>query len=204
MPRPKTFDPDRALTKAMDVFRAHGYGATHMKRIAEHVGVSRSSLYATFGDKRALFLSGLREDARTCRTSPILDPETAASPRQAIIDLFESTFAEGGGAAPPAIILLIRTALELVPDDPDVSAVVQDELAFLEDNIRRGIERGIARGEIDRNVDAARAASTLVSLFLGTHLVRREPVRHAATLQVAALLPPPQSGAGHTGMRPVG
>ena len=193
MPRPKTFDPERALTKAMEVFRTRGYGSTHMSDIAQYVGVSRSSLYATFGDKRSLFLCGLRRDTRTYRTARMPDLESAAAPREAIVDLFESTLSDGGGATPPGIVLLIRTALELVPDDAEVSAVVRDELAFLEDNVRRGIERGMAGGEIDSNVDAAQVASTLLSLFLGTNLLMRsEPVLRAAARQVEALLPPPR------------
>ena len=192
MPRTKTFDPEQALTKATEVFQARGYGSTRMSNIAEHAGVARSSLYATFGSKRALFLSGLRRDAQACRTAGIPDLETAAAPRKAIVDLFESTFAERGGATPPAIVVLIGAGLELAPDDPEVSAVVRNEVALLEANIRVGIERGVALGEIDSNVDAAQAASALLSLFLGSQLVlRSKPVLHAVARQVEALLPPP-------------
>ena len=203
MPRTKTFDPEWALTKAMEVFRARGYGSTHMGKIAEHIGVSRSSLYATFGDKRTLFLSGLRRDAQAYRTERMPGLETAAAPRKAIVDLFESTFVEGGGATPPGGILLIRAALELVPNDPEVSALVQDEVAVLEQNIRRGIERAQAVGEVDSDVDAAQAAWALLGLFLGTHLLlRSKPVLHAAARQVEALLPPPQ-GRRRRGRGPV-
>jgi len=193
MPRTKTFAPEWALTKAMEVFRARGYGSTHMGKIAKHIGVSRSSLYATFGDKRALFLSGLRRDAQAYRTEGMPDLGTAAAPRKAIIDLFESTFADGGGATPLGGVLLIRTALEMVPSDPEVSAVVQDEVALLERNIRRGIERAQTVGEIDGDVDAAQAAWALLGLFLGAQLLpRSKPVRHAAARQVEALLPAPR------------
>ena len=191
MPRPRTFDREQALTKAMEAFRAHGYRATHMRGIAEHIGVSRSSLYASFGDKRSLFVHALRKDARQGRTDGLPDLAKCAAPRQAIVDLFESTTA-GGGATPPAITLLIRTAIEIVPDDPDVTAVVQEELTLLEDNIRQGVERGIAAGEISRRVDAAQAACALLSLFLGTHMLMASmPTPRASASQVEALLPPP-------------
>ena len=95
-------------------------------------------------------------------------------------------------ATPPHIILLIRTVLELVPDDPNASAVVRDELTLLEDDIRQAIERGVVQGEISRKVDAIWTARTLLSLFLGTHLLMKaKPVLHATASQIGALLPPP-------------
>lgn len=191
MPRPKTFDPEFALTKAMELFRKRGYGTTVMQEIAQHVGVSRSSMYATFGDKRTLFVDALRHSALQCRTDGLPDLATAAAPRQAIIDLFAARAGEGA-ASPPHLMLLLRAALELVPDDPEVSAVVREELALLEDNLRRGIERGIAAGEISGTVNAAQAAGVLLSLFLAGHmLLRSSPELHPVASQVEALLPPP-------------
>lgn len=200
MPRPKTFDPEFALTKAMEVFRQRGYGTTVMREIARHVGISRSSMYATFGDKRRLFLDALRHSAQKYRTAGLPDLATARAPRESIIDLFEPGAADAGDATPPHIMLLVRTALELVPDDPDVSALVRDEIALIEDNLRHGIERGVAAGEISSKVNAAGAACALLSLYLSVHLMRHsKPVLHSVASQVEALLPPPQPPSGSSG-----
>ena len=188
MPRPKSFDPEFAMTKAMELFGKRGYGTTVMREIANYVGVSRSALYATLGDKRTLFLQALRHGARQCRTAGLPDLAAAAAPRQAIIDLFACRAADGGAGAPPPIMLLLRTALQLVPSDPDVADVVRDELALLEDYLRQGIERGMAAGEISSKVDAADTACTLLSLYVAVHMpLPSKPVPRA----VAALLPPP-------------
>ena len=52
----KQFDPDEALEKAMQLFRANGYAATGMAELQTQMGIGRKSLYDTFGNKRQLFI----------------------------------------------------------------------------------------------------------------------------------------------------
>ncbi|HWO02124.1 MAG TPA: TetR/AcrR family transcriptional regulator [Blastocatellia bacterium] len=59
MARPKEFDRDEALHKAMEVFWARGYEAASIQDLVRHIGINRQSLYDTFGDKHALYLQAL-------------------------------------------------------------------------------------------------------------------------------------------------
>jgi TetR/AcrR family transcriptional repressor of nem operon len=52
MARTKNFDQDTVLDKAVDIFRRQGYRGTTPAELVEHLGISRSSLYDTYGDKR--------------------------------------------------------------------------------------------------------------------------------------------------------
>jgi TetR/AcrR family transcriptional repressor of nem operon len=56
MARPREFDPDTVLERAMQVFWAKGFESTSLDDLCEATKLNRSSLYAAFGDKRALFL----------------------------------------------------------------------------------------------------------------------------------------------------
>jgi TetR/AcrR family transcriptional regulator, transcriptional repressor for nem operon len=56
MARPREFDVDTALVRAMKVFWSKGYEATSLDDLCGVTSLSRSSLYATFGSKRDLLL----------------------------------------------------------------------------------------------------------------------------------------------------
>src|SRR5258708_12053472 len=59
MARPKGFNAQRALAKAMGVFWRLGYENASTETLMKAMGIARQSLYDTFGDKRALYLKAL-------------------------------------------------------------------------------------------------------------------------------------------------
>ena len=63
MGRPREFDTDAALEKAMRLFWAKGYEGTSVGDLTETLGISRPSLYAAFGDKQSLFRAALERYA---------------------------------------------------------------------------------------------------------------------------------------------
>jgi TetR/AcrR family transcriptional repressor of nem operon len=63
MPRPKSFDVDTVLDRAVEVFWVNGYAATSMEDLVNHLGINRGSLYATFGSKQELYQQALERYA---------------------------------------------------------------------------------------------------------------------------------------------
>ena len=59
MARPKEFDQERALHRAISIFSQKGFAATSTDELMRAMEVGRQSMYDTFGDKRALFLKAL-------------------------------------------------------------------------------------------------------------------------------------------------
>src|SRR6201986_3947889 len=65
--RPRAYQPDVALGKALDLFRKDGFAATSLDDLSTATGMNRPSLYGAFGDKRELYIKSYqryRDDAR--------------------------------------------------------------------------------------------------------------------------------------------
>lgn len=196
MPRKKTFTIEFALDKAMELFWERGYQNTSMREIAEHLGLSRSSIYATFGDKHTLFVETLRRYGAECRAPGLSDLGTAESPRDALVKVFELAIADAGEARRRDHCLLINTAMQLMYSDPEVNQVVESAFLEMENSFRSAIERAVTGGEVAAAVNAVQTARSLLSIYLGLCVLLRSGARgeilQAVTHQVEAMLPAPE------------
>jgi TetR/AcrR family transcriptional repressor of nem operon len=192
MPWEKNFDTNDALTKAMHAFWARGYEATSINDLVTCMGINRGSLYATYGDKRSLFLRALRQYGAAYLHDWVAALTKAHGPRGAIIAAFDravnSALVDGSRDG----CLLINTALELSPHDPEIASFVGDCLLQMEMFFRDGIVRGQESGEISARVDAVDIARSLLGLFVAIRVFSRsrpeEALFRSITDQVAGLL----------------
>lgn len=121
MARPLEFDRDQALTQAVGLFWRQGFQAASLPDLTTGMGISRSSLYAAFGDKRALFMECLDLYAR--RTLALLAAVRAEHPPlEALRQFFERSCAQPG-------CLLVNTTLEMADVDDGLSAHASARLA---------------------------------------------------------------------------
>src|SRR5260370_2609480 len=84
MARPKEFDRDEALQKAIGVFCNKGYAAASTDELMRAMKISRQSMYDTFGDKRQLYLEAFRPYVADSIDEHIQWLEKSASPLAAI------------------------------------------------------------------------------------------------------------------------
>lgn len=174
MARTKEFNIDDALMKAIELFWRRGYEATSLHDLVDYMGISRASLYATFGSKHDLFLKALRRYDQKFREEMVADMlQSAASPRQAIIKTFEAAITavlEGGSRDG---CLLINTALELSPHDSESEEIVKRAFVAMEGFFRLMIEQGQAEGEIPETISPTDTARGLLGLFIGLRVLAR-------------------------------
>ncbi|ATE66833.1 TetR/AcrR family transcriptional regulator [Rhizorhabdus dicambivorans] len=176
MPWEKNFDIDETLTRAMQTFWAHGYEATSMQDLVTATGVNRASIYATYGDKRALFLTALRKydgEIRRRMLAELAETKTPAEAIAAVFDKFigQTTVPQGNWGC-----FLVNTALELAAHDDEISELVnaaQDEIeAFFLAMIRKGQQSGAFAADRDAKPLAHQALASLLGMLV---MIRSRP-----------------------------
>ena len=191
MPRSKSFSLDTALDTLTELFLERGYAALATGSIGAAIGVSRSTIYGTFGTKAELFAT-LLDRYGPVRASGVRELRDASSPRAALARVFEPE--SGDGAAPRCLVL--DTIVKMPDSSPEVVRLVEAAVGDLQECFGVAIERGQAAGEIARGVDPAQAAAALLGLYLGRYVLihsgaARESVLAAIARQAQTLVPPP-------------
>jgi len=148
MARPREFDFDAALERAMYVFWNKGYEATSLDDLCDATGLSRSSLYATFGNKRDLLLQTV--DRYVERRTPNIEAILARSPTihegvAALLGEFIDQIVSGSGRRG---CFLGNCAAELPRSDRTALARVREGLARTEATFCAALAQAEARGEL--------------------------------------------------------
>jgi TetR/AcrR family transcriptional regulator, transcriptional repressor for nem operon len=187
--RPRSFDTEAAIERAMGVFWSRGYNATALPDLLRATKLSRGSLYAAFGDKHGLFLRALDRyiaDALT-RMDVELDPRRApvVGLRAYLAGYVERTSGANGRRG----CLLVATAMELAGRDPEVDRRIGGFFKKMEARVAACLTRAKAAGELAENVEPASAARLLVCFVEGLRVVgKTAPARVTTQATADALL----------------
>ena len=191
MPRSKSLSPEAALDTLPELFLRRGYDALAIREIGTALGVSRSTVYVTFGTKPELFASVLRRYG-PARAPGLRELRAAPSPRAALVRVFEPAIAAGAAQR----CLVLDMIVKMPDSSPAVAGLVKAAVDDLQERFGAAIEQGRAAGEIAAGVDPFQAAGALLGLYLGRYVlvhsgVASELVLAAVARQAQALLPPP-------------
>jgi TetR/AcrR family transcriptional repressor of nem operon len=171
MARPREFDIVAALDRAMEAFWTRGYEATSLDDLCEVTGLSRSSLYGTFGSKRDLLLRAVDRyvEQRSQNLSAILtQPLPVRECFAALLREFIGKIVSGAGRRG---CFLGNCAAELPRHDRVAVARVRQGLARNEAIFRAAIVRGQAANELPVDADADALARFFTAGLQGLRLV---------------------------------
>lgn len=178
MPWEKQFDVDETLTRAMQAFWTRGFEATSLQDLVAATGVNRASLYATYGDKRELFLAALKKYDGEVRGRMLALLGATLEPAEAISAVFDKFIDRIRSADTNWGCFLVNSALELAPHDAEIADLVnvaQDEIeAFFQAMIRKGQASGQFRPDLDAPAQAHQALAALLGMLV---VIRSRPDR---------------------------
>ena len=167
MARPKEFDQQKVLQKAMEVFWSKGYESASMQDLVNHMGINRQSIYDTYGGKHALFLSALDQYQKenSERFYQILNG--SGTPIENIRNLFATLIEHCTSDRDRKGCLLANSAVELSPHCPKTHKRVMDTFQEIEMGFYQTLEKARARGEIDDHKDLHALARFLLNAMQG-------------------------------------
>src|SRR3982075_4005158 len=131
--RPRAYQPEIALGKALDLFRRDGFAATSLDDLSAATGMNRPSLYGAFGDKRELYIKSYRryrEDARAAMQD-IFRNEQPIRQRLGRIYAIALDIYLSGESGPRGCFTVLTAASEAVAD-PDIRAMVLEGFGELD------------------------------------------------------------------------
>ena len=167
MARTKDFNENEVLMKAVQIFWHKGYNGTSMQDLVDGLGISRSSLYDTYGDKHTLFIKALEsyKESATGKMCNIVSNTAVA--KDAIRQLLELTALELIGDNQHKGCFMTNAAIEVAPHDAEVSNMICQNDQQIEDAFYQAIKKGQDSGEISRQKDARALARFIFNTVKG-------------------------------------
>ncbi|HEX8910758.1 MAG TPA: TetR/AcrR family transcriptional regulator [Humisphaera sp.] len=164
--RPREFDTEDALDRALALFWRHGYEGTSLAALTAAVGVTPTSLYAAFGNKEELFKRVvdryLRGPANYLHRA-LAEPTARGVAEAALAGAIDMVMNPGH----PDGCLLVHGALASHPELAPIRAELSRHRAGAEAAVRRRFERAVADGELATEADAGRLAAFLMTVIWG-------------------------------------
>jgi AcrR family transcriptional regulator len=164
--RPRAFDPDVALEAALRVFWKKGYEGTTLSDLTAAMGINRPSIYATFGNKQALFRKALDRysERMTNYTAEALKEPTA---RAVAERLFVGTADLLSCPENPKGCLIVQGALACGEEADPIRKELISRRAMGEAALRERFERAKVEGDFPAEADAANLARYVMAVMHG-------------------------------------
>jgi AcrR family transcriptional regulator len=183
--RPREFDMDKALGRAMALFWRQGYEGTSLADLTRELGLTRPSLYAAFGSKEGLFWKALNlyETRAGYRQAALTAPTAAAYARA----LLEGAADLHGDKRNPPGCLGVQGALVCAPQSDSIRKELLRRRKIGESNILDRLKHAKAEGDLPPDADPADLARFLSIVIYGITIqaaggATRKELRSAAEL----------------------
>jgi AcrR family transcriptional regulator len=185
MARPKEFDRDEVVKKAIAVFRDKGYAATSTDDLLQAMNIGRQSMYDTFGDKRRLYLEALQRYNADGVGEFIHSMSKSSSPLAGLESALLS-FAAKSSAEDAFGCMGVSAVCEFGQSDADVVTLTETSHMTLAASLERQLRDAKAKGEIPRSIDERAATQFINSTLLGMKLSARGGASHQTLKNIAS------------------
>ena len=164
--RPRAYEPEVALARALDVFWKDGFAATSLDDLSAATGMNRPSLYGAFGDKRELYIKTYQSyrDRARLRMGEVFSDDLPLRPLlQRVYGIALDMYLSGEDG--PRGCFTVMTAASEAVSDPEIRAMVLEGLSELDKAFTACFRLAKENGELPQTADPvvlARLASATI------------------------------------------
>ena len=171
MARTKNFNQEEVLDKAVELFWKKGYNATSANDLVNELGLSRSSLYDTYGDKRTLFLKSLRRYREQVVGKMLEMVDDSSNIKETIKEIFAFVIEQDINSKIPKGCLMVNSAIELSNSDFEIAKIVKQNQKDIEDSFEKAILKGQEKGAIATTQSAKSIAKFFYNSITGLRVL---------------------------------
>jgi len=184
MARPREFDRDNTLRKAMCLFWRQGYAATSVQELGAALGLKPGSLYNAFHDKHCLYLEALDcyQQQEQTQIAVLLDGCQPA--REAVRQLFLAVVERDLDDPDHKGCMMVNAAAERALHDPAVRARVAESRAALEQIFHDALLQAQQDGELAADKNPSAIAAFLVNSLFGLRITSKVLHEREALLKI--------------------
>jgi TetR/AcrR family transcriptional regulator, transcriptional repressor for nem operon len=185
--RPREFDVDEALQKALEAFWERGYEGTSLADLMASMDLQKGSIYNAFGDKHSLFLQTLTHylEGRFEKSRLVL--EAPGPVKTALFRWLDLAFGLSESCETNRGCFAVNALVELAPHDPEVARSVGRYFENLQALMALVIERGQRSGELRLDETAEDLAELLLAMVIGTQAQTRGSLPRTQRQRLARL-----------------
>jgi len=175
--RPRNFDRDEAVTKAMHLFWRHGYEGASLEQLRQAMGdISSASFYAAFGSKEALYRETITEYLHTHGKVVTALRDESLSPRDRLEQTLRRSAAMQTATTHPTGCMVALSATICSEGAAVVQAVTAAERSANREAIAACIKAGVDKGFLRSDTDVAGLAALYEGLLVGLSIQARDGV----------------------------
>jgi TetR/AcrR family transcriptional repressor of nem operon len=185
MARPREFNIDEALEKAMQAFWSYGYEATSLSDLMDAMDLQKGSIYKAFGDKHALFIAALKHylDAVHQFDKELL--EKSDSPKKGIRNWLRTDLKNACGQELKRGCLMVNAMNERAYIDEEVANLINEHTSKLAKILTKTINKGQELNEFRSDINAGEIAQIIIVSLFGMLTLSKGPMNKTASLNNA-------------------
>ncbi len=188
MARTREFDEQKVIETAVNLFWNKGYNAVSTQDLIDAFGISRSSMYGAYKDKRSLFILALQYYRKTSSKNMIDVLTNNISFVNTITLILNQIIKETITDDKSKGCFIVNTSIELAPHDNEILEIIQENRKNIIKALATAIQKGIDNKELKKKNDPIALANYFYNLMNGLRVdakVTREPKNYQEIIKLA-------------------